>query len=350
MKSVPLSPDFVKGALEGLLVGLVILGLFIGWASLRMDRTMEKLQAQIPFKTTAITLEHKKPETPTPKEQPKELTLAESKQASPLPPAPLEGLTEPFENTLLPLSRASDDLTPFKAYKRPFIPTSGKARVAIGIVDYGLSSLMSQSALDNLPQNVTLILSPYAPEPETWAKKARAYGHEFWLGLPMQSADIDVNPPGPQTLLTGASIEDNQARLFSVMGRVTGYVGLVSEKNHGFGQGDIDSQSVMKQIFGRGLAFAESNPEIQAYGLPMALEFGYPYTQNHFWLDTTLRPESIRQTLKELELLALKKGKAIAFVHPYPIAIRELQDWMAHAPEKGIQIAPLSAMIDPEQP
>lgn len=218
--------------------------------------------------------------------------------------------------------------------------------VSIVVVDFGLSDLLSQSLLDNMPPEITLALTPYATEPSKWAASARAFGHEFWMMLPMQTTEYGVlEDSGPSTLLLNASEEESRSRLFSLLGLVSGYAGIISQKDHIFLSDSAVTQPVMKQIFGRGLAFAESNPDIPALGLPLAMQDGYPYVQNNFWLDNDLRPEAIDRALGEFELQATRKGKAIAFVRPYPAVINKVQDWATGAAERGIQIAPLSAMV-----
>ena len=56
-------------------------------------------------------------------------------------------------------------------------------------------------------------------------------------------------------------------------------------------------------------------------------------------------PEAVDRKLKEFELQATQKGKAIAFIHPYPAVMNKVQDWVKEADSKGIQVAPLSAMV-----
>ncbi len=254
-------------------------------------------------------------------------------------------MSENVDGKTLPIVRAQDEMTPFQAYKKPFEFVAGRALVSIVVVDFGLSGSMSKSALESMPPEVSFVLSSYADEPTQWAASSRVYGHEFWLSLPMQGTEFGTGDNGPNTLLINGSNEENTARLFNVLGSVTGYAGLGSQEGHVFAQDTPSAAPVLKQIFSRGLAFAESNPDITAFGLATAMEGGDPYVQNTFWLDQDLRPEAIDQALKNLEAQATKKGKAVAFVHPYPVVITKLQAWLKDAEQKGLQVAPLSAMV-----
>lgn len=324
--------------------GAVIVALLFGWMALRSEDTATRLQSLIPVKTAVLEVPEVKDVASTDPNAPVD-SLKGSKNINALPPAPIDGLTENKDGKFLPMSRVADDMTPFQAYKKPFALVAGKTLVSFVIVDYGLSDLLAQSVLDNLPPEISLVLTPYASDPSKWAASARAYGHEFWLALPMQTKDFGVSDSGPETLLVDASADENQRRLFDVLGTVVGYAGIVSEKNHVFSQDKVDVGPMMKQIFGRGLGFAESNPGAGAVGLSMAMEFGYPYAQNNLWLDADLRPEAIDRALTRLEIQSTRTGRAVVFLHPYPVVVKKLQEWIKGADAKNIQIAPLSALV-----
>lgn len=341
--TVRMNSPFAFAFRDGLVCGGIILLLLVVWMTVRSGDTAWKLQEQLPFKAAAIEEASKQQPVRVTEEQP---GLEGAKSVNALTAAPIEGLFESHEGRQLPIVRIQDDLSPFNAYKRPFQAVAGRPMVSIVVIDFGLSDLLSKSILDNMPPDITLALTPYASEPFKWAAAARAYGHEFWMMLPMQTKEYGGREDsGPSTLLLNSSEEENRKRLFSIMGLVSGYAGIVSQKDHVFTPNADVNQPVMKQIFGRGLAFAESNPDVPALGLTLAMEDGYPYAQNNFWLDGDLRPEAIDRALGEFELQATRKGKAIAFVRPYPAVMNKVQDWAKGASERGIQIAPLSAMV-----
>lgn len=351
MRFLPASP-FKRGFTEGVAALTLVMILLFIWMGLRAERTAENMQSAIPVKTAVLeTVQETTSSTPTTENVPNKSLPGVSadepkaRDQHALPAAPIEGLTEPYGQSVLPISRAKDDLTPFEAYKKPFVPVGDKPLVSIVVVDYGLSASTSQRLLDVLPDATTLVLSPYAGEAAQWGVQARANGHEFWLSLPMQAAAVEPIDTGPLALQINASLKENNDRLFAVLSSAVGYAGLVSQENHAFISQDMDVSPVMKQIFGRGLAFAESNPVIPAYGLSMAMEFAYPYVQNTFWLDESLRPADIDRALRMLEQQARTKGKAVAFIHPYPVSIQKVQAWMQQADSKNIQLAPLSAMV-----
>jgi len=308
---------------------------------MRAGDTAQKLQPLIPAKLIPLEDPVKNAETDALDAKTPSANFSNPKMAAALAPAPMEGLTETLNGKTLPIARIQDDMTPFMAYRKPFSPIAGRALVSIVVVDFGLSGKVAQSILDNMPDNVTLAMTPYAPDITKWATSARAYGHEFWLTLPMKTT---IGDSGPYTLAPAQSVDENQKRVTAVLGAVIGYTGLITEKDHLFTPEHAANGPILNQIFGRGLAIAESNPDIPAFGLSAALESGYPYMQNNYWLDADLRPAAIDMALQELEAQATRKGKAIAFIHPYPLVINKVQEWAATLDEKAIQLAPLSAM------
>lgn len=333
---------FATAFRDGMLAGGLVFLLLLGWMALRAGDTAWKLQSQLPVKTAAIEEKFAEPVTPVEKQP----GLADAKNLNALPPAPIDGLYENFEGRQLPIIRIQDDLTPFNAYKKPFQAVAGRPRVSIVAIDFGLSAQLSKSILDNLSADITLALNPYADEPAKWAAAARAYGREFWLMLPLQTKDYGTDDSGPATLLLNGSEEANRARLFTVLGEAAGYAGVVAQPGHEFTSAAPTAAPVLKQIFGRGLGFADSNAAGEAFGETLAAQDGYPYARNNLWLDESLRSADIDRALGELELMATRNGKAVAFLHPYPAVMTKVQEWIDGAEAKGIQVAPLSAMVE----
>jgi hypothetical protein len=324
-------------------------GLFlilILWMWLRTGDTAEKIQPLLEHQIVALSSpEEKEPEDLNSRENtPEAEKLVAGRAVEPLPPAPIEGFFETVDGKILPRIRFEDDSTPFDAYKRPHKAVAGRPQISIVIVDYGLNGTSSQALLDSLPPEITFALSPYAAEASKWAGAARAYGHEFWVSLPMKGDNPAIDA-GPDAIDPKASLEDNTNRTIDILSTAAGYAGIVTMKNHGITAGDLSPHAALKQIYGRGLALAESNPDISAWGLTEALEAAYPYVQNNFWIDEALTPSSIDAALRAVELQATRKGKAVAFLHPTPLGIKKIQEWTAQAEANGFQLAPLSFMV-----
>lgn len=346
------SPSALKTYMgKGLFAGFSLFFLFVVWMFLRGPDTAMKVQHLLPSHTVVIGESADKPlqesvaEEESSKNQPAAKTLANGRQIVPLPPAPMEGLFETVGGKILPLVRMTDDLTPFAAYKKPHQAIQGRPQVGFVIIDYGLSDKLAESMIKNLPPEITFVLSPYASDPSKWAAVARAYGHEFWLSLPMQTQDASGIDSGPDAIDAKDTLENNTAKALRILSAAPGYAGVVTTGNHVMLDSDISVKQVLTQIFGRGLAIAESNPDRAAWGLTTAMQNGYPYVQNNYWLGTDLRPDAIQRTLRDIEGQATRKGKVIVFLPPYPLLINRVMDWSENAEANGFQLAPLSSMV-----
>ena len=144
----------------------------------------------------------------------------------------------PIDQRLLETSRhgaipkiAPDGARPSEIYARPVKPQAGRAdqpRVAIVIEGLGIGANSTAEALAKLPAPVTFAFAPYGTDLERWVARARGEGHEVLLQIGMEPFDYPDNDPGPQTLLTSLSAEQNIDRLHWFLSRFQGYVGVTS--------------------------------------------------------------------------------------------------------------------------
>src|SRR5262249_19435261 len=104
----------------------------------------------------------------------------------------------------------------------------GGPRIAIVLGGLGVSANVTRQAMEKLPGPVTLAFLPYSPDIESQVTAARAGNHEVLLQTPMEPFDYPDNDPGPQTLLTSLSADQNVDRLAWLMSRFQGYVGIVN--------------------------------------------------------------------------------------------------------------------------
>lgn len=257
--------------------------------------------------------------------------------------APIPDLFESTPDGIIPKARLSDGLTPFNAYKKPFASTTNKPNIAFVAVNVGMSRKRTEEIINDLPSTVSLAFSPYAPDIKLLSDAARSAGHETWLMLPLENDGYPQNDPGPNTMLINASIEQNQARLLSTMGRAVGYVGLVSWPNHIFRQKDVDTSPSVQQIFGRGLAVLDSaTASDRDFGKRIAYNNEFPFVKNNFWLDENLTPDQIKRQMIRVADLASASGKAVVLFYPYPKAIAAIKGWVNSPAAQNFELAPAS--------
>ncbi len=172
------------------------------------------------------------------------------------PKAPVDAkLLEPTRHGVIPkIGPDGTRALALYAEKRE-VPDNKKdwPRIAVIVGSLGISASGTADALAQLPAPVTLALAPYGAELEKLAEQARAQKHEVLLQVPMEPFDYPDNDPGPQTLLTSLSPEQNVDRLHWLMSRFQGYVGMVSYMGGKFTASEASLSPVLREAGKRGL-------------------------------------------------------------------------------------------------
>jgi polysaccharide deacetylase 2 family uncharacterized protein YibQ len=264
--------------------------------------------------------------------------------ASPLPRAPLAGMTEQGPNGPLPII-AANGRTPSQAYARPFTAQPERPLVAIVIGGLGFNARATTQAIDELPPEVTLSFVPYADNLQSWIDRARARGHEVMLELPMEPFDPDADDTGPQTLLATASAQQNVTRLESLLSRGAGYFGVTNYQGARFATSAQAAGPVVQALRRRGLSFVSSGiGQRTALGIE-AQRAGLPNAAADRIIDVRREADAIDDQLLNLEALALQNRSAIGAGFAYPVTIEQVGRWARDISSRGYQLAPASAVL-----
>ena len=241
-----------------------------------------------------------------------------------------------------------DGQTPFKTYSRPSLGPELIATtpvIAIIVTGMGLSEAGTLDAINALPENVTLAFAPYARTLNTTTTAARSAGHELMLEVPMEPFDYPDSDPGPKTLLTGYPPRANLDRLFWLMARFGGYMGLINNLGAKFTSSASDLSPFMEELGTRGIGFVDDGSSNRSLTFQLARANKVPYSRAAMILDTNPSRAAILARLDELETTAREKGSALAVVSGLPVSISTLVSWAADLKEKGIELVPASALM-----
>lgn len=271
-------------------------------------------------------------------------------EPDPLRPAPLPGLDE--EGSFGRVPRIADDgTTPFDAYKRPFEKTDGQPYVAIILTGVGLNESRTQTAINDLPLNISLAISPYSRKIKTVAAQARQMGHEVFLELPMEPVDFPLSDPGPRALLTSLSEGENLVRLEWLLAQFPGYAGLVTNEGSKFGSLDSAIRPIIESISRSGLMYLEGTRSgMASYGAQLASNAGTPNAIGNILIDHVPSRRQIDARLAELVETAKQNGVAIGFAQSYPVTIQRLRNWAFRLKRQGVELAPVSAIANMQVP
>ena len=265
-------------------------------------------------------------------------------EPDPLRPAPLPGLDE--EGSFGRIPRIGDDgTTPFDAYKRPFELPEDTPVVAVILTGVGLNDQRTETAINDLPLNISLAISPYARNLQAVARDARAMGHEVFLELPMEPTDFPLSDPGPRALLTSLSEGENLVRLEWLLARFPGYAGLVSRQGSKFGSLDSAIRPVIEFISRTGLMYIEgSGSGVASYGAQLAANNSTPNAIGNVIIDDTPSRRQIDKRLAELVEIAKRDGVAVGIAQSYPVTIQRLRNWAFRLRRQGVVLVPVSAV------
>lgn len=234
----------------------------------------------------------------------------------------------------------------WQRFARPFDANDPRPRIAVVVLELGLSSAATEAAIQHLPGPVTLAFSPYADGLEQWLNLARAAGHEVLLGLPMEPANFPTRDPGPRTLLTSLTPQQNLERLDWVLGRASGIVGVTNQAGSRFTASNDALRPVMQRLRDRGLMFVDARTTPRSVAASLATSMNLPRAISDRLIDQEASRLAIDAQLVDVERVAKETGNAVAMGQPYPVTFERLNAWLPTLEAKGIALAPVTALVN----
>ena len=258
----------------------------------------------------------------------------------------LPDLSEETANGPIPRVSATG-LTPFAAYAHPAgdAVASGDPLIAIVVTGLGINEQGSLDAIDKLPSAVTLGFAPYGKALTTTVAAARSADHEVLLEVPLEPFDYPQNDPGPQTLLTGEPARANLDKLFWLMSRFGGYVGLINNMGARFTASAADFAPMMEELGARGLGYLDDGSSNRSLAPQLAAGNKVPFGRVDVVIDANPSRASILAALASLETKAVENGHAIGIVSALPISVTSVTEWTRELESRGILLVPASALM-----
>ncbi|MBI3453972.1 MAG: divergent polysaccharide deacetylase family protein [Rhodospirillales bacterium] len=235
---------------------------------------------------------------------------------------------------------------PWVRFARPFDANDRRPRIAVVINDLGLSSAATDAAIQQLPADVTLAFSAYAEGLDHWVNLARAASHEVLINLPMEPTNFPVNDPGPQTLLTSLTPQQNLERLDWALARASGFVGVTNFMGSRFTASAEAMRPVLVALNERGFVFLDSRATPRSVAPRLAKEIGLPRAVSDRVIDQEASRLAIDARLAEIEKIARETGAAVATGYPYPVTFERLANWLPTLEGKGLVLAPITAVVN----
>ncbi len=164
---------------------------------------------------------------------------------------------------------------------------------------------------------------------------------------PVKYPDID---PGPQALMSSLPSAENLDRLNWHLDRATGYFGVTNNMGSRFTSSPDALEPVLSVLKLRGLMYLDSRTSRSSVAEKLASEIELPRATSDRFLDDQASRAAIDARLGEIERIALRTGFAVAIGHAFPVTIDRLSVWLPTLRDKGIVLAPVSAIVGKQAP
>ena len=248
---------------------------------------------------------------------------------------------------------AADGIRPADAFAQPAKALPGKPdapRIAIIVSGLGVSDSASANAIAKLPGAVTLGFMPYGSDVAALAGRARARGHEVLLQVPMEPFDYPDNDPGPQTLLTSLTPQQNIDRLYWLMSRFQGYVGIAGAMGARFTASEPSFAPVLRETAKRGLIFVDDGANPRSLAGRIAGANNLPFAKADVTIDAVPTASEIDHALGRLEMAARERSIAVGISSGLPVSIDHIAKWAKTLADHGVQLVPITAVaLKPKQ-
>ncbi|QOZ50273.1 divergent polysaccharide deacetylase family protein [Bradyrhizobium sp. CCBAU 53338] len=241
----------------------------------------------------------------------------------------------------------SGDLKPFNVYaaEADRAKAAKMPVVAIVIGGLGVGAAKTTDAIMKLPGAVTLAFTPYGSDPGKLAERARAQRHEIFLQIPMEPYDFPDNDPGPQTLLTSLTPDQNSDRLYWHLSRMQGYAGITNFMGARFIATEAAMQPIIREASKRGLGFFDDGTSPRSIAPQAAGSLAVPFGKGDIALDAVPTANEIDRALNKLESVARERGVAIGTASALPVSIERVGAWIKTLSDRGILLVPLTTAM-----
>jgi len=299
----------------------------------------KKQQAQVETQTAALDPQVRADEP-----------LAETPEAEPATRDPAESEAREDQS---PSDRQPDQTRRAIAAKdAPALPQKRgafrvKGKIALIIRGLGVDPNLTGQAIDNLPHPVAMAFVPYGNDLKKWTKKARQQRHDILLQIPLEPNNYPDENPGPHTLLSSLSIDENLKRLDWLIDRFSAISGVTNYRGGKFGKAPGAMAPVLMELKARNLLYIDDGTAANTTARQLARQISLAYSVADIVIDNDRASASIEKALSKLEAQATSDGAAIAIGHAHKSTMRALEKWIETLTDKGLVLVPISELAAP---
>ena len=211
--------------------------------------------------------------------------------------------------------------------------------MSIVVGGLGINPEMTARAIEELAPEITLSFAAHAPNLQSQIDRARRYGHEVVLELPMESRTATSSEPfADRTLTTDAPVNALQ-NLDYLLSRAAGYYAVVPYGGDIFLARTDAAAPILEKLANSGLGFI-SDPQLDIPTLSSTARAAkLRYREGTMLIDEDTSRDAIDRDLERLAETARTDGTAIGFGFAFPSTV----DALASFTPSGVTLVPASA-------
>lgn len=219
--------------------------------------------------------------------------------------------------------------------------------ISIIIDDMGYR-LKSGGRAVNLPGAIAYSFLPHAPHVISLSQLAHQQNKEIMLHLPMEAeSGKKLGPGGLTECMT-------EKKFIRVLESNINSIPYISGFNNHMGslltKSSIWMTRLMREVAtDKNLFFVDSKTTSNSVALKIARSEGLQSIQRDVFIDHEESKDFILKQLNRLIKKAKRKGTALAIAHPKKITLSILEKWLPELEAKGVQLVPVSTLIDLQQ-
>jgi polysaccharide deacetylase 2 family uncharacterized protein YibQ len=228
--------------------------------------------------------------------------------------------------------------------KRPAV-APGRPRVAIIVDDIG-EGLDVVRQLLSMDMPITFSILPGLQSSDSAARLIANHNREIMLHLPMEPLDYPRNNPGKEALFVKMENKEIRRQVQYFLDQLPELVGVNNHMGSRFTQDRERISIVLEEIKKRNLYFIDSVTSKSTVAYEEAVKLGVRAARRDVFLDHVNQPQAVALQVEELIKRAKKRGRAIAICHPRPTTVEGLKKAFERLRSEGIEIVPVSDLID----
>lgn len=220
-----------------------------------------------------------------------------------------------------------------------------KKKVAIIIDDLGWNKEVANTLL-NIDISISFSILPHLPFSKLIANEVGLKNRDILLHLPMEPHGNHHEIPGIKQLTEAMNKDDMEMLIKDYISAIPHVVGVNNHMGSKLTESEQSITYVMEILKNKNLFFIDSLTTSKSLAYKVAKTYGVKTARRNVFLDNIEDEEYIKQQIDELIKIAQENGSAIGIGHPHSKTIAVLQKMVPLMKEKGIEVVPISELVN----